>query len=81
MANTTWSSSPTAPRAHTGCLPATQPQPFTAESITAVIEPLRAKFPQLRHFVVDGASVNTAAISGMNMFSELATSIEVEVKE
>jgi hypothetical protein len=45
------------------------------------MEPLRAKFPQLRHFVVDGASVNTAAISGMNMFSELATSIEVEVKE
>jgi hypothetical protein len=35
----------------------------------------------LRHFVVDGASVNTAAISGMNMFSELAASIEVEVKE
>jgi hypothetical protein len=61
--------------------PTTQPQPVTAESITAVIEPLRAKFPQLLHFVVDGASVSTVAISGMNMFSELAASVGVDVKE
>jgi hypothetical protein len=58
--------------------PHTQTQAFTSESITAVIEPLRAKFPRVRHFVVDGASTNTGAIKGMNSFAELAASIEVE---